>query len=87
MYNVYYSFTEISYRLQTARSAVRQLLFHCMLPWLYNMELVDPSIPPSPAVDAQVIVTVCSNFFAFLLLNFFYVYFIIYNVRCVFSTN
>ncbi|XP_042872601.1 protein furry-like isoform X6 [Penaeus japonicus] len=39
-------FSEISYRLQTARCAVRQLLLHYLLPWLYNMELVDPSTPP-----------------------------------------
>ena len=40
-------FSEISFRLQTARCSVRQLLLQCMLPWLYNMELVDPSIPPT----------------------------------------
>lgn len=39
-------FSEITYRLQTARCAVRQLLLHYLLPWLYNMELVDPSTPP-----------------------------------------
>ncbi|XP_076040545.1 microtubule binding protein furry isoform X4 [Oratosquilla oratoria] len=42
-------FSEISYRLQTARCAVRQLLLHYLLPWLYNMELVDPNLPPSTA--------------------------------------
>ncbi|XP_045105728.1 protein furry-like isoform X4 [Portunus trituberculatus] len=40
-------FSEVSYRLQTARCAVRQLLLHYLLPWLYNMELVDPSTPPA----------------------------------------
>ncbi|XP_069960081.1 protein furry isoform X3 [Cherax quadricarinatus] len=40
-------FSEISYRVQTARCSVRQLLLHYLLPWLYNMELVDPSTPPA----------------------------------------
>ena len=39
-------FTEITHRLQTARPTVRQLLFRYLLPWLCNMELVDPNLPP-----------------------------------------
>ena len=38
-------FSEISSRLQTARPAARQNLLQYLLPWLYNMELVDPNIP------------------------------------------
>ena len=38
--------TEITYRLQTARSSVRQRLLRYVLPWLCNMELVDPNLPP-----------------------------------------
>lgn len=38
--------TEITHRLQTARPTVRQLLFRYLLPWLCNMELVDPNLPP-----------------------------------------
>ena len=37
---------EITNRLQTARPTVRQLLFRYLLPWLCNMELVDPNLPP-----------------------------------------
>lgn len=37
---------EITHRFQTARPEVRQLLLQYILPWLYNMELVDPNIPP-----------------------------------------
>lgn len=36
---------EITYRFQTARPEVRQLLLTYLLPWLHNMELVDPNIP------------------------------------------
>uniref|UniRef100_T1J0K0 DAD domain-containing protein n=1 Tax=Strigamia maritima TaxID=126957 RepID=T1J0K0_STRMM len=39
-------FSEITHRFQTARHPVRQILLHYLLPWLYNMELVDPNIPP-----------------------------------------
>ncbi|XP_046454255.1 protein furry-like isoform X2 [Daphnia pulex] len=39
-------FSEITHRLQTARPTVRQLLFRYLLPWLCNMELVDPNLPP-----------------------------------------
>ncbi|KAG5899998.1 hypothetical protein JTB14_009085 [Gonioctena quinquepunctata] len=40
-------FSEITYRFQSARPEVRQLLLQYLLPWLYNMELVDPNIPPT----------------------------------------
>ncbi|KAL1131070.1 hypothetical protein AAG570_012307, partial [Ranatra chinensis] len=40
-------FSEITHRLQTARPEVRQLLMGYLLPWLHNMELVDPNVPPS----------------------------------------
>ncbi|KAJ8924572.1 hypothetical protein NQ315_000721 [Exocentrus adspersus] len=39
-------FSEITYRFQSARPEVRQLLLQYLLPWLHNMELVDPNIPP-----------------------------------------
>lgn len=39
--------SEISHRFQTARHSVRQILLQYLLPWLYNMELVDPNIPPA----------------------------------------
>ncbi|XP_030765953.1 protein furry isoform X3 [Sitophilus oryzae] len=42
-------FSEITYRFQTARPEVRQLLLQYLLPWLHNMELVDPNIPPTNA--------------------------------------
>ncbi|CAL4082255.1 unnamed protein product, partial [Meganyctiphanes norvegica] len=45
-------FSEISFRLQTARSSVRQLLLHYLLPWLDNMELVDPNIPAGPTASS-----------------------------------
>lgn len=38
--------TEITCRFQTARPEVRQLLLHYLVPWLHNMELVDPNVPP-----------------------------------------
>lgn len=38
--------TEITNRFQTARSEVRHLLLQYLLPWLHNMELVDPNVPP-----------------------------------------
>ncbi|XP_064474584.1 protein furry-like [Ornithodoros turicata] len=37
-------FSEITNRFQTARSSARQNLLQCLLPWLYNMELVDPHL-------------------------------------------
>ncbi|XP_046735470.1 protein furry [Diprion similis] len=39
-------FSEITHRFQTARREVRQLLLQYLLPWLHNMELVDPNVPP-----------------------------------------
>ena len=42
-------FSEISSRLQTARPVARQNLLQYLLPWLYNMELVDPNIPAQPS--------------------------------------
>ncbi|KAK3798079.1 hypothetical protein RRG08_034635 [Elysia crispata] len=38
-------FSEITQRFQTARPSVRQILLKYLLPWLHNMELVDPSLP------------------------------------------
>lgn len=35
---------EICHRLQTARPAVIKCLLYYLLPWLYNMELVDPNL-------------------------------------------
>ncbi|XP_044733095.1 protein furry isoform X3 [Chrysoperla carnea] len=40
-------FSEITHRFQTARPEVRQLLLQYILPWLHNMELVDPNVPPA----------------------------------------
>ncbi|XP_064103219.1 protein furry-like isoform X6 [Macrobrachium nipponense] len=54
-------FSEISCRLQTARCSVRQLLLHYLLPWLYNMELVDPSTPPSTSNTAPYCQYYCEN--------------------------
>lgn len=42
----YILFAEITHRFQTARREVRQLLLQYLLPWLHNMELVDPNVPP-----------------------------------------
>lgn len=48
--------TEITHRFQTARPEVRQLLLQYLLPWLHNMELVDPNVPPgNPLSYFQVI--------------------------------
>ncbi|XP_076468272.1 protein furry-like isoform X4 [Babylonia areolata] len=38
-------FSEITHRFQTACPSVRQVLLKYLLPWLHNMELVDPSLP------------------------------------------
>ncbi|KAK7496521.1 hypothetical protein BaRGS_00012173, partial [Batillaria attramentaria] len=38
-------FSEITHRFQTACPSVRQSLLKYLLPWLHNMELVDPSLP------------------------------------------
>ncbi|WAQ97896.1 FRYL-like protein [Mya arenaria] len=40
-------FSEITHRFQTAKPAVRQTLLKYLLPWLHNMELVDPTLPQS----------------------------------------
>ncbi|CAH1170054.1 unnamed protein product [Phaedon cochleariae] len=40
-------FSEITDRFRYARPEVRQLLLQYLLPWLHNMELVDPNIPPT----------------------------------------
>ena len=48
-------FSEITHRFQTARPEVRQLLLDYLLPWLHNMELVDPNVPPgNPLAFCQV---------------------------------
>ncbi|XP_050682985.1 protein furry [Leptidea sinapis] len=40
-------FSEITARFQTARTEVRHLLLQYLLPWLVNIELVDPNVPPA----------------------------------------
>ncbi|XP_013162097.1 PREDICTED: protein furry isoform X3 [Papilio xuthus] len=40
-------FSEITARFQTARTEVRQLLLQYLLPWLVNIELLDPNVPPA----------------------------------------
>lgn len=40
-------FSEITARFQTARTEVRQLLLQYLLPWLMNIELMDPNVPPA----------------------------------------
>ncbi|KAJ2954552.1 hypothetical protein O0L34_g2835 [Tuta absoluta] len=40
-------FSEITARFQTARTEVRQLLLQYLMPWLVNIELVDPNVPPA----------------------------------------
>ncbi|CAH1777850.1 unnamed protein product [Owenia fusiformis] len=40
--------SEISLRFQTARPAIRSIMLHYLLPWLHNMELVDPNLPGNP---------------------------------------
>lgn len=47
-------FAEITHRFQTARPDVRQLLLEYLLPWLHNMELVDPNVPPPNPLFYQV---------------------------------
>lgn len=46
IYGQLFGCSEITFRLQTARTSVRQLLLRYLLPWLCNMELVDPNLPP-----------------------------------------
>ncbi|XP_014783664.1 protein furry, partial [Octopus bimaculoides] len=45
-------FSEITHRFQTARPALREVLLKCLLPWLHNIELVDPSLPSSTAMSS-----------------------------------
>ncbi|GAB1608168.1 protein furry-like isoform X4, partial [Argonauta hians] len=45
-------FSEITHRFQTARPALRAVLLKCLLPWLHNIELVDPSLPSSAAMSS-----------------------------------
>ena len=42
-----FNLSEITHRFQTAKPAIRQTLLKYLLPWLHNMELVDPSLPQS----------------------------------------
>ena len=39
-------FSEITHRFQTATPSTRQILLQYLLPWLHNMELVDPNLLP-----------------------------------------
>ncbi|XP_054160326.1 protein furry-like isoform X2 [Oppia nitens] len=39
-------FSEITYRFQTAKPTVCQNLLQYLIPWLYNIELVDPNVQP-----------------------------------------
>ena len=43
---------EIMHRLPTALPSVRQNLLQFIIPWLYNMELVDYSLPMSSPLDS-----------------------------------
>lgn len=38
---------EITHRFQTAREEVRAMLLPCLSPWLQNIELVAPTVPPA----------------------------------------
>ncbi|GAB1603756.1 protein furry-like isoform X6 [Argonauta hians] len=44
-------FSEMSHRFQTAKPALRQVLLQCLLPWLYNMELIDASLNTTASVS------------------------------------
>ncbi|XP_048243647.1 protein furry-like isoform X3 [Haliotis rufescens] len=44
-------FSEITHRFQTAKPSVRQTLLKYLLPWLHNMELVDPAVPPANPIS------------------------------------
>ena len=46
-FHCFVSISEITHRFQTAKPATRQTLLKYLLPWLHNMELVDPSLPQS----------------------------------------
>lgn len=45
--SIFFLYAEITARFQTARTEVRQLLLQYLLPWLVNIELVDPNVPPA----------------------------------------
>ncbi|RWS20146.1 protein furry-like protein, partial [Leptotrombidium deliense] len=45
-------FSEITYRFQTARAPICRNLLEYLVPWLYNMELVDPL---TPSQNSQII--------------------------------
>ena len=42
--NTFCASAEITHRFQTATPAIRQVLLQYLLPWLHNMELVDPNV-------------------------------------------
>ncbi len=44
-------FSEITHRFQTATPATRQVLLQYLLPWLHNMELVDPNLSVESGLD------------------------------------
>ncbi|KAL3276200.1 hypothetical protein HHI36_020918 [Cryptolaemus montrouzieri] len=46
-------FSEITYRFHLARPDVRPMLLEYILPWLHNMELVDPNVPPQHSLTYQ----------------------------------
>ncbi|KAK9877860.1 hypothetical protein WA026_020090 [Henosepilachna vigintioctopunctata] len=46
-------FSEITYRFHLARPDVRPMLLEYILPWLHNMELVDPNVPPQHSFAYQ----------------------------------
>ena len=46
-------FSEICHRLQTARPSNIKCLLYYLLPWLYNMELVDPNVTPNDEQDEK----------------------------------
>jgi len=45
-FTLFLTFSEICHRLQTARPSVIKCLLYYLLPWLYNLELVDPNVNP-----------------------------------------
>ena len=50
---IFYLVPEICHRLQTARPSVIKCLLYYLLPWLYNLELVDPNVSPDSATEAR----------------------------------
>jgi hypothetical protein len=50
---VFIFFVEICHRLQTARPSVIKCLLFYLLPWLYNLELVDPNVSPDCSAEAR----------------------------------